>query len=590
MGKRRHDEGAEDDDSLDSSSVSEDRKRKKRKKSSHKKHTKKDKHKKKDRKRTSRHRDHDDYSESDSDSSSDSRGRSRKKDKKKQHKSEKKRHKHSKKSSRNDNDDGRSSSPAAPELGRSDVLAQGLCKLLDERPLFANELPLILIRMAGGAAFDLRQMTDYAAAQGLHTVFESLASFGVEQNPQTKLWIFKSPAPGNRDELVLLRVIRALLGDIGMTMEGVQNYENNETQQAELRAEEAKQKAEEQAAQAEYAAQKEELEDLKARTRAVLVDFSQKDAQLGQQLAGLCKTIAEGESISIDALPDTELKTALEAIFVQCGLEKSEMQDDDDSDDDDESDANEEGPLMGYGLPDGDNNAVQIKLASVMESCRNPIAPTKRRAIGPARGPMTKEEIQASSAAYPNENESEEDDEGPVPVGAAKRRPRGPAIPQELIEAQAEHRELELKATVQGVSMPTKDGEREEWMLVPGKHDFLSTIKSGQAIKSRGFENKKAKGGGNDDPRPIHPAIQAEMDAIMEAHANARGPSLIEQHRAKLRQEKQEAAASKEGESWAWKRDDDLDAGRRVDKNALNMVLGGAVENLKMKFQGGFRG
>ena len=585
MGKRGHDEDANDDDSVDSSSVSEDRKKKKRKKSSHKKH-KKDKHQKKDRKR-SRHRNHDD-SESDSDSSSDSRGRSRKKDKKK-HKSEKRRHKHSKKSSRNDNDDNRSSSPAAPELGRSDVLAQALCKILDERPLFANELPLILIRMAGGAAFDLRQMTDYAAAQGLHAVFESLASFGVQQNPETKLWIFKSPAVGNRDELVLLRVIRALLGDIGITMEGVQNYETSAKQQEKLRVEKAKQKAEEHAAAALDAAQKEELEDLKARTRAVLVDFSQKDDQLGQQLAGLCKTIAEGESISIDALPDTELKTALEAVFVQCGLEKSEMQDDDDSDDDDKSDADEEGPLLGYGLPDGENSAVQIKLASVMEACRNPIAPTTRRAIGPARGPMTKEEIQASSASYPNESESEADDEGPAPVGAVKRRPRGPAIPQELIEAQAEHREIELKATVQGVSMPTKEGEREEWMLVPGKHDFLSTIKSGQAIKSRGFENKKAKGGGNDDPRPIHPAIQAEMDAIMEAHANARGPSLIEQHRAKLRQDKEEAA-SKKGESWTWNRDNDLDAGRRVDKNALNMVLGGAVENLKTKFQGGFRG
>jgi hypothetical protein len=585
MGKSRYDEDANDDYSLDSSSISEDRKKKKRKKSSHKKH-KKDKHKKKDRKR-SRHRDHDE-SESDGDSSSDSRGRSRKKDKKK-HKSEKQGHKHSKKSSRNDNDDDRSSSPAAPELGRSDVLAQALCKLLDERPLFANELPLILIRIAGGAAFDLRQMTDYAAAQGLHTVFDSLASFGVQQNPETKLWIFNSPAPGNRDELVLLRVIRALLGDIGISMEDVQSYETNAKQQEELRVEKAKQKAEEQAAQALAAAQKEDLEDLKARTRAVLVDFSQKDAQLGQQLAGLCKTIAEGESISIDALPDTELKTALEAIFVQCGLEKSEMQDDDDSDNGDGSDADEDGPLMGYGLPDDENSAVQIKLASVMEACRNPIAPATRRAIGPARGPMTKEEMQASSAAYPNKSESEEDDEGPVAVGAAKRRTRGPAIPQELIEAEAGHRELELKATVQGVSMPTKEGEREEWMLVPGKHDFLSTIKSGQTIKSRGFENKKARGDGNDDPRPIHPAIQAEMDAIMEAHANARGPSLIEQHRAKLRQDKEEAA-TKKGESWIWNRDNDLDAGRRVDKNALNMVLGGAVENLKSKFQGGFRG
>jgi hypothetical protein len=31
----------------------------------------------------------------------------------------------------------------------------------------------------------------------------------------------------------------------------------------------------------------------------------------------------------------------------------------------------------------------------------------------------------------------------------------------------------------------------------------------------------------------------------------------------------------------------DLDAGRRVDKNNLNMIMGGAASNLKDKFQGG---
>ena len=122
-------------------------------------------------------------------------------------------------------------------------------------------------------------------------------------------------------------------------------------------------------------------------------------------------------------------------------------------------------------------------------------------------------------------------------------------------------------------------------MILPGKHDFLSNIKSGQPIKSRGFQNKKTRGG-ESQRAAVHPAIQAEMDKIMKAHQDARGPSLMEEHRAKKQQEKQEAAGK--DKAWKWSREKDLDAGRRVDKDALHMVLGGAADNLKTKFQGGF--
>jgi hypothetical protein len=47
------------------------------------------------------------------------------------------------------------------------------------------------------------------------------------------------------------------------------------------------------------------------------------------------------------------------------------------------------------------------------------------------------------------------------------------------------------------------------------------------------------------------------------------------------------AAANGKNE-WKWSRDDDLDAGRRVDKDHLGMILGGAADNLKTKFKGGF--
>ena len=53
------------------------------------------------------------------------------------------------------------------------------------------------------------------------------------------------------------------------------------------------------------------------------------------------------------------------------------------------------------------------------------------------------------------------------------------------------------------------------------------------------------------------------------------------------KQQEKKEAAGKDG-AWKWSREKDLDAGRRVDKDALHMVLGGAAENLKTKFQGGF--
>jgi hypothetical protein len=76
------------------------------------------------------------------------------------------------------------------------------------------------------------------------------------------------------------------------------------------------------------------------------------------------------------------------------------------------------------------------------------------------------------------------------------------------------------------------------------------------------------------------------MDAIMQAHQDSRGPSLFDQHRAAKQDENKARATNKQG--WTWNRENDLDAGRRVDKDALHMVLGGATDNLKTKFQGGF--
>ena len=477
-----------------------------------------------------------------------------------------------------DDEDERKSNPGdnsseKPETIRSQKLAKALHHLLLEKPEFAAELPLILIRLAGGTTFDLRQVSDPSISIGLQTVFEALEPFGVQKQPNGGMWMFKNP-PGatRRDELVLLRITRSLLDDVGLTMDKIEAFEQEEKQ---------KQQNSKDDKPAPKTTTEETIQPMKVLTFSILEKFRSKDSTLGSQLASLCMTIVEGESVSVDGIPDEELKTALESLFQACGLEKAEIEDDDDSEEEDaESD---ESPLMGYGLPSNGSDDVQLNLATIMAACRE--GPPKPKSIGPMRRPMTAEEQKATNAIYGANNaaESDDEDDGPLLPGQARK---GPTPSLETIQAQAEYRALELKSVEAGVPMPTLGG-REEWMINPGQHDFLSGIKSGQAIKSRGFQNKKSRG--EEKVAPVHPAVQAEMDAIMKAHENARGPSLIDLHQSQKTKEKALAAAANGGkQEFNWSRDKDLDAGRRVDKDALGMILGGAATELKSKFAGGF--
>lgn len=553
--RSRDSSDSEDDDDSDlreRSSISEDddSTRRHRHKKRKKQHTEKSKKKKKKKKKHRKRDRNEDYSTSDSGEDHGDSHRRKKKNKK--------RRKRDRKEPSRDVEESPGAASKAVDA-ESHVLVQALCSLFSQRPVFAQELPILLIRLAGGSTFDLRQMNDHVAATALERVLKCLQEFGVQQNQGE--WLFQS-ASGRKDERVLLRVIRGHLDQVGVTMRAVAQHEEVLIEQAQLTP--PIQKVTMEIENVPDPAMK-KVKDL---TNDVVLKYQSKDASIGKQLADLCQTIAQGESIVIDGIPDKDLKVALEEIFLTCGLEKSEMADDDDSSDEDDESSKE--PVMGYGLPEHANDDSQLRLAAIMETCRNP----QQRTFGPRR-PTEQEAIMTYET---------EDDEGPALPGE-QRRPRGPSLPAHVIKAQAEHRELELKATAAGVEIPKMVGGREEWMVVPGKYDFLSNIKAGQPMKNRGFQNKKSRGG--DEPAgPIHPAVQAEMDAIMQAHQAARGPSLFNQHRAAKSEEKQREAGQKQG--WEWNREKDLDAGRKVDKDALHMVLGGAADNLKTKFQGGF--
>ena len=506
------------------------------------------------------------------------------------HKHSRKEHKRRRKEERSEEYDRKKSRGFADDGGteekpsgsaRGNAIAMALHVLLTDKPDFASELPLILIRLAGGTTFDLRQVTDPSIANGLQAIFKSLETFGVKKVESSGMWMFQNP-PGatRRDELVLLRVVRSFLNDVGLTMDEVESFDAKKRREA---------KKPPPAVESAETILDEERQKMKRLTLKILERFCSKDATLGSQLASLCMNIVDGESVSVDGIPDEDLKVALESLFQACGLEKSEIEMDSEEEDDEEE--CDESPLMGYGLPDvseTSNDAIQLKLATIMAACREGLP--KRKAIGPMRRPETKEEEQAANAVYgsnnQNHNDDEEEDDGPLLPGEARKN-GGPVMSLDMIEAQAKYRELELKSTSMGVPMPTNNGGREEWMINPGKHDFLSGIKSGQAIKSRGFQNKKSKG--EKEAPPVHPAVQAEMDAIMQAHENARGPSLMDLHQSKKAQEIELTSNKNNGKKeWKWSRDKDLDAGRRVDKDALGMIMGGAAENLKTKFAGGF--
>lgn len=534
----------------DSSSEEVSRRHRKRDKSSSKKHSnraKKD-HRKKRRRDRSPSSDKDSYEE-------------RKRHKKDHKKDKKKAKKRSREEGRDEVDNS--------IFERNFALTEALCNLFDTHPALASDLPIMLIRIAGGTTFDLSQMTDVGAAHGLSKVFSCLEPFGVERD-EKGAWVWKGPLGGS-NELVLIKVVRTMLDQIGITIGAVDRFEERKDDE-KMAAAKAKSET------IKRLAAKLELSKVQSQTTDILKQFT--NGQLANELADICKLIIEGESIDLDNLPDERLRDCLESLFIECGLEKSEMENDE-SDNEEKDDS----PSMGYGLPENSADLARAKMSSVLQVCEaKPPASKIGNVAGrrPMKGPMPTPEAYANDEQ--EEDEESEDDEGPLPLGA---RAKGPALSAELIKAKADQRTRELAGVKGGMAaedIPPEGEGREEWMLVPGKFDLLSAIKSGNPTRSRNFESK-SKPGPNESEMPVDPKIRAEMDSIMQAHADARGPSLVDQHRQDKALKDQESGTDK---NWKWSRDKDLDSGRRVDKNALNMVFGGASDNLKKKFQGGF--
>ena len=486
-----------------------------------------------------------------------------------------------------------------------DALLPQLHELLRDHPNLATELPYLLIRMSSGSSVNLSQVPDTAVARGMRNIFQTLGCTSDDNDA----WIFddggnwnqRGNSNGNGNgkgaALVLVKLTRFLMDDKGITLDAIEQFEQKQCQLKEDNISKG-----EDSRCAEAASTPDISSEIASLTCMLLDKFQsqgKKDEQssLAKELFGILSMMTEKESVCLDGIPDVSLKEAMEKLFLVIGLSKEEM--DDESDDENEDGNHDDSKVVsfGYVLPEETSEGfdrIKIKIDAAVGACR--VTHQKfiqrystKRTLGPSFPPP---DASNTVSAFDLQGYSDEDDDiGPAPLGslmARKRRMKGPLLSSTALEQLAEDRNSEMIHVTTGVDPNSSlSNQREEWMMKPGEHDFLKGVLS-KGIKSRTFKNEK---GGNRDAvvpdAPLDPKIQLQVDSIIKMHEDARGPSLMDQHRERKAEEKV-AAKNREGGDWAWSREKDLDDGRRVDKNHLNMVMGGASSNLKSKFQGSY--
>lgn len=566
-----------------------------------------------------RDRRHGDGSDSESRSSSSSRSDRGRRHSSKRHRKEKKKRKHRKKkdSKRSSKKKSRRSRSRSPSRSRSrsnspsgaeavpiappgaHELASALTQLFYSYPAMSSldegGIPLLFIQLSRGTEYNLSQMPDRRLALLLGDVFSALKVHGMEMDGNgCWKWGNAQKGVGRGDgvdaDLALLRLARALLNGVGFTLERVEEYERDQNEKInnKLREHHEAQVDLETKAAPEKTLQKagENEDDIRHRKRVERMtsqmldrfdpkNSSSSESSLANELQGICDVLMEGESVQLDGIENGKLKATLAQLFQLIGLELVEMEEENDEEEEEEdgnvaSDSRGE-KAMGYALPDrpATRDAVASHLKEVLRVCRF-------RSSGGSEDAPTSWEANQAAAAGQYEESSSDDDDGPAPLGtvAAAKAARRKRPPQEHNFNTAEAGMID-------------EGGREEWMMVPGEHDFLKGI-SKSSTRGRQFKNEKNRGqpiaSSEQSAEPINPEILAEVESIQRAYEESRGPSLLDAHRQKVQESKQQAAAKKE---WKWSRDKNLEDGRRVDKNALHMVLGGASTELKSKFHRG---
>ena len=261
-------------------------------------------------------------------------------------------------------------------------------------------------------------------------------------------------------------------------------------------------------------------------------------------------------------LTTSRFQATLAQLFNLIGLELVEMEDEED----DQGDVAHVEKTLGYAVPD-EVDAQRIVLSNLHEVIRV----CKYRSSGNTQHAPSS--WKRSNDEAKDNDSSDDNDEGPAPLGTMA-----------AVKASKRKRITRIQT---GEESQFEEGGREEWMMVPGEHDFLKGIS--KSTRGRTFKNEKQRGQSiaSDSNRPAEPIdaeVLEEVNAIQRAYEQSRGPSLLDAHRQKQHETKESEKGKKD--DWKWNRDKNLDDGRRVDKNALHLVMGNASTELKNKFAG----
>ena len=563
------------------------------------------KRRKKDKRRSGRSYDDDsdNFSESSSLSSASSmpskgtrrRHRSKKRARKeKKKKDKKKRKKRSRQQGRSRSPS--SSPPTAPPTAPPGAheLAASLTRLFNSYPDMPHSFPLLLVQLGQGTTYNLSQMPDQNRAGLLGAVFRALGIHGMELGSNGWRWINAASSGGRQkgDDLALLRLARALLNGVGITMDRVKRYEEEQIHALKRVQQQLAQSTEEKRVTSEVQAKGttlhrvEESENLvrhkkriERMTSQLLDRFDSKNSSssassLANELKGICDVMLQGESVQLEGIENGKLKATLTQLFQLVGLQLVEMeQEEEDGEERSIDDGHKEEKCMGYTLPPDDKDPAASYLSEVLRTCHF-------RSSGGAEGAPTSwaaDPAKLAEKRHHQEESSSDEDTGPAPLGT-------------MAAVQAAKRKRPPKVQTETGPSGTEEGGREEWMMVPGEHDFLKGIQAGGAKSFRGrtFKNERNHGqpiaAASHSSAPIRPEILEEVSAIREAYEQSRGPSLFDAHRKQQQETKQRQQG--QAKEWKWSREGNLDEGRRVDKNALHTVLGGARTELKSKFHG----
>lgn len=502
------------------------------------------------------------------------------------------------------------------------ILLDQLYQLFTRYPDLTTELPYFMIRMASGSSINLSQVseTDQDLVRMLETLFQTMNCTCVSGSRE---WIFPSKNSIHMDDneraLSLVRWVREELNSFGITMDKICEYELSLQENPLFPDTSVIAKTKSEMKEATMTIMTSMENDIACLTQMLLEEFSsptmQKDTlssslssssssslascTLAKELYDIFNMILQHEIVSLEGISDEKLKKSLEQLFLAIGLCREEMDDESENDGhDDGIERGKESVSYGYVLPESQEEImnerdgasfVERNLNAAINACkamhqewmqsRNQQQHQEqqhKRILGPCRPPPLTKQHQGMDQ---RNDEDEEDDFGPDPFASVTKKRTVPSISNPTSS--------QIPVANSGTMSSLPNNKREEWMMQPGEHDFLKGVLS-KGIKSRTFRNEKAK-----DPRsdvtvgaPLDPKIQKQVDDIMKLHEQARGPSLMEQHRERMEQKKREKNQKQDG--WSWSREKDLDAGRRVDKSHLHMVMGGASSELKNKFQGSY--